>query len=323
MMIRTMKTCLVGIAVAAAVGLQAQETAEAGVGDLEVVEVNTLDELLRNVEERRVVESQEHLRREAEFQARKDQQAAMLADARAEKRAQERRSERLETTFEENEIRIGQMQEQYDKRLGSLRELFGVLQQVAGDTRAKFQDLLGQRPASEPGRLARPVRRQDGQGDAARDHQRDGGALVCAATGDDRVRPRHPASRAPSTCSTVGRSKPILVRVGAFAIVGAAGYINYDFNPLVPGRTRPPARGAVRGDRREPVRSGRRRARLVRRRPHARLADLAPHSEGNARRDGRHPRSAASPRASATCRSATARATIRAPSSSWSASSAC
>ena len=126
----TMKTCLAAfVAVAASVALHAQE--EGGVDDLEVVEVNTLDELLQNVEERRVVESQEHLRREAEFQARKDQQARMLADARAEKRAQERRSERLETTFEENEIRIGQMQEQYDKRLGSLRELFGVLQQVS------------------------------------------------------------------------------------------------------------------------------------------------------------------------------------------------
>ncbi|MDH3642229.1 MAG: MotA/TolQ/ExbB proton channel family protein, partial [Gammaproteobacteria bacterium] len=52
---------------------------------------------------------------------------------------EEQRSERLETTFEENEIRIGDLQEQLDRRLGSLRELFGVLQQVAGDTRGLFE----------------------------------------------------------------------------------------------------------------------------------------------------------------------------------------
>ena len=34
---------------------------------------------------------------------------------------------------------IGDLQEQLDKRLGSLRELFGVLQQVAGDTRGLFE----------------------------------------------------------------------------------------------------------------------------------------------------------------------------------------
>ena len=34
---------------------------------------------------------------------------------------------------------MGDMTEQLDKRLGSLRELFGVLQQVAGDTRGLFE----------------------------------------------------------------------------------------------------------------------------------------------------------------------------------------
>ena len=48
----------------------------------------------------------------------------------------------LETQFEENEIRIGDLTEQLDKRLGSLRELFGVLQQVAGDTRGLFEASL-------------------------------------------------------------------------------------------------------------------------------------------------------------------------------------
>ena len=223
-----MKTCLAAfVAVATSVALQAQE--EGGVDDLEVVEVNTLDELLQNVEERRVVESQEHLRREAEFQARKDQQARMLADARAEKRAQERRSERLETTFEENEIRIGQMQEQYDKRLGSLRELFGVLQQVSGDTRAKFQDSLVS--AQMPNR-----------GDWLSEFAAKMGKATQLATIDEMEQlwfllqqEMTESGRVTRFTGTVnmldGRQvETDLVRVGAFAIVGADGYINYDIN---------------------------------------------------------------------------------------------
>ncbi len=129
-------------ALLAAAPAWAQEAAAPAAGtpdDLQVNQANSLDELLSNVQERRVVESRVHSQREAEFQRDKAQQQKMLQDARAERTREEQRSERLETQFEENEIRIGQMQEQLDARLGSLRELFGVLQQVAGDTRGLFE----------------------------------------------------------------------------------------------------------------------------------------------------------------------------------------
>lgn len=120
---------------------EAQEEAAAA-DDLAVVQANSLDELLENVKQRRVVESQTHRERERRFTAEKDQQANMLRQAENERTREERRSDRLETQFEENEIRIGDMTEQLDKRLGSLRELFGVLQQVAGDTRGLFEASL-------------------------------------------------------------------------------------------------------------------------------------------------------------------------------------
>ena len=41
-----------------------------------------------------------------------------------------------------NELRIVDLQEQFTKRLGSLKELFGVLQQAAGDARATFDNSL-------------------------------------------------------------------------------------------------------------------------------------------------------------------------------------
>ena len=195
--------------------------------DLEVVEADTLEELLRNVEERRVVESREHVRREAEFQSRKDQQTKMLADAKAERRRQEQRSRRLENTQEENERSIGQMQEQYDKRLGNLRELFGVLQQVAGDTRGKFSDSLIS---------AQYPNRGDWLGALAAKM----GKSTQLATIYEMEQLWYELQREMTESGRVTRFQgnvnmldgdqveTDLVRVGSFVIIGEDGYVNYD-----------------------------------------------------------------------------------------------
>ncbi|MEM9621943.1 MAG: MotA/TolQ/ExbB proton channel family protein [Pseudomonadota bacterium] len=140
----TSKLLLLTVALAMApFAAQAQEAeAPAAASDLVVNQANSLDELLKNVQDRRVVESREHTERERRFTQERSNQQKLLNDARAERTREERRSDQLETTFEENEIRIGDLTEQLDKRLGSLRELFGVLQQVAGDTRGLFEASL-------------------------------------------------------------------------------------------------------------------------------------------------------------------------------------
>src|SRR5690606_32418859 len=76
------------------------------------------------------------------FLREKAQQNQLLEQARERKAAEERRSEELETRFEENELLIVEVQRQLDERLGSLRELFGVLQQVSGDARSLFANSL-------------------------------------------------------------------------------------------------------------------------------------------------------------------------------------
>jgi biopolymer transport protein ExbB len=116
-----------------------QQAAEPAANDLKVNQAKNLDDLLKLVEQRRLVESKENAAREQRFVNDKANQAKMLASAKATRAAEEARSERLETKFEENEIHIGDLQEQLTKRLGSLSELFGVLQQVAGDTRSQFE----------------------------------------------------------------------------------------------------------------------------------------------------------------------------------------
>jgi len=106
--------------------------------DYEMRKAQNLEELLRLVRERRLFESEVNQEREQAFIERKEEQEQMLEDAQAERRREEQRSDRLETQFQENERRIGDLQAQLDERLGALRELFGVLQQTAGDMRSTF-----------------------------------------------------------------------------------------------------------------------------------------------------------------------------------------
>lgn len=102
----------------------------------------TLDELLQRVEQGRVSESKEHKEREARFLGDKAGQERLLREARNKRTEEERRSERLENTFEQNELKIIDLKGQLTTRLGSLKELFGVLTQVSGDTVAQFQNSL-------------------------------------------------------------------------------------------------------------------------------------------------------------------------------------
>ncbi|MCS5573837.1 MAG: MotA/TolQ/ExbB proton channel family protein, partial [Pseudomonadales bacterium] len=62
--------------------------------------------------------------------------------AQAEKRAEERRSDQLENSFDANESELDDLLALYNERLGALKELFGVMQQVAGDARGRFDSSL-------------------------------------------------------------------------------------------------------------------------------------------------------------------------------------
>lgn len=99
-----------------------------------------LDQLLKQLEQGQVEQSRENQRREKEFAQKVNEQDRMLADAVARRDGQLADSEKLETQFEENEFKLADLNEAMNRRLGSLKELFGVLQQVAGDTKGKFQN---------------------------------------------------------------------------------------------------------------------------------------------------------------------------------------
>jgi biopolymer transport protein ExbB len=206
--------------------LLAEEAAPAA-GDLEVVKASSLDELLDNVEQRRVVESREHTARERKFAAEKANQAKMLQDAKAERRREQRRSDRLETTFEENEIRIGDLQEQLDKRLGSLRELFGVLQQVAGDTRGLFEGSLISSQYPNRGEFLGDLAKKMGTSSqlASIDEMESlWFELQREMTESGKI------SRYPGTITRLSGDKDNtdIVRVGSFALLGGGEYLQWN-----------------------------------------------------------------------------------------------
>ncbi len=111
----------------------------------------SLDELLRMVQQGRTQESAEHREREQRFAAAKAQQQSMLREAQQRKQQLERRSNQLETIFDRNEIRTSDLTETLDTRLGSFKELFGVLQQVAGDTRGQLDNSITSAQFSDRG----------------------------------------------------------------------------------------------------------------------------------------------------------------------------
>ncbi|MGO2011954.1 MAG: MotA/TolQ/ExbB proton channel family protein [Pseudoalteromonas sp.] len=107
------------------------------VGNVAAEEMN-LDSLLRTLEEGKKQQSAQNKQREQAFAAREGEQVQMLKDTQENRNQMLVESERLETEFEQNEIKLANLTDTLSKRMGSLKELFGVLQQVAGDSSNKF-----------------------------------------------------------------------------------------------------------------------------------------------------------------------------------------
>lgn len=97
-----------------------------------------LDALLKQLEEGQFKQTEQNKAREQEFIQKRSEQDRILEETRDRRDALLQTSERLETQFEENDFKLADLQGALDERLGSLKELFGVLQQVAGDTKNKF-----------------------------------------------------------------------------------------------------------------------------------------------------------------------------------------
>lgn len=101
-------------------------------------QADSLDDLLEMVQQGTLEDQKELLARESTFRSKRDQQAALLQQARAELKREEERSLELERQFDDNKKTISDDQQVLANKLGSLKELFGIFQQTAGDLQAVF-----------------------------------------------------------------------------------------------------------------------------------------------------------------------------------------
>ena len=101
-----------------------------------------LADLLRNVEENRVLESQEAREREQRFQSQVNQQQQILDETRARIAEEEAENTRLEGVFDANRQLLTERRAQLREVRANLNELLGTIQGVAGDFRSIFDNSL-------------------------------------------------------------------------------------------------------------------------------------------------------------------------------------
>jgi biopolymer transport protein ExbB len=104
----------------------------------------SLDELLQQVKTGRVTDAAANKARMDEFRANRAQQSQLLNNEKAEQSRQEALSASMEAQFEVNDGQILVLEQQFQERLGGLKELFGILQQASGDARAQMESSLTQ-----------------------------------------------------------------------------------------------------------------------------------------------------------------------------------
>ena len=98
-----------------------------------------MDELLSLVKQGQARDNREATSRLKRFNIAKFDQERLLSDAVDTRTKLENESELKEKTFAKNEEQLSLAQERLTNRLGTLKEMFGVLQQVAGDTKGLFE----------------------------------------------------------------------------------------------------------------------------------------------------------------------------------------
>jgi len=121
-----------------------------------------LDALLKQVKREGVLEQQQNKLREAEFVTARDDQAKLLAEAKAQLMSEEQRTEQLNQTFQDYEKGLVEKEALLQEKSGSLGELFGTVRQMTNDSRAVLETSMtsAQRPNRGEFLLAMAERKQ-------------------------------------------------------------------------------------------------------------------------------------------------------------------
>lgn len=123
-----MKQAFKSMLIAAAV------TLSAGVAFNAAANTEKLDQLLQQLKKERTVEGRINQEREREFLAERADKQALLNTAKRQFTEEENRGKRLQKEYADNDILIGQKQQELESALGTMGELFGVVRQSANQS---------------------------------------------------------------------------------------------------------------------------------------------------------------------------------------------
>ena len=106
------------------------------------VHAQNLDQLLDQVKAGALQKSKAAVELEKRFRSAGAGKAGILNNMRAERARLETRSDTLEAEFATNNEQLDVLRTQRESSLGDLKDLFGAMQQVVGETSAAFETSL-------------------------------------------------------------------------------------------------------------------------------------------------------------------------------------
>lgn len=200
----------------------ASAVAPIGAAALDPSSAGNLDQLLEEVRKVNESETAENRQRLAEFQRQRGQQERLLAEARATLAAEEKVSEELKAAYDVNEKLIPELTEKLKNREGTLGEVFGVVRQVAGDTRGEFQNSLIS--AQFPGREDFLTKVTESRTNPKMDHLEKLWFML-----QQQMTEQGKVVRFPAKVVSVegGEEERVVTRVGPFNAVAAGQYLQY------------------------------------------------------------------------------------------------
>ena len=116
-------------------GLFAQES---NVEEPVIPVITDLDLLVESVKNTASIRAKEDRERLNKFLSDKNRQQYLLNQMKAKLDSEEDRSERLTKEYEDNDMKLSELEEQLTLKLGSFGELFGIVRQTAGESKGQF-----------------------------------------------------------------------------------------------------------------------------------------------------------------------------------------
>ncbi|MCY4321667.1 MAG: MotA/TolQ/ExbB proton channel family protein [Bdellovibrionaceae bacterium] len=106
------------------------------------IQIKSLEALLKEIKKDQVESRPELKKREARFLKARNQQKALLKSALSELNKEENILKSLQSEFEKQDEELSQLEEKLALTMGALGELFGVVKQSAGETKALFENSI-------------------------------------------------------------------------------------------------------------------------------------------------------------------------------------